>query len=141
MILVIVRPVIIAVSLLIDNSVHDTHLDNVAQKVNIIEQMLGVFYDDLDRNIVTTFNPKSLIFIAAFLPQFINSANSLGLQFLIIVPTFLFITFTVTTVWALITGNIRDFLHESWALKPILRTAGGMMTVAGFGLSMARRVN
>ncbi|MCP4020296.1 MAG: methyl-accepting chemotaxis protein [Desulfobacteraceae bacterium] len=48
---VAVIPVVITVNILINNSVHDTHMANVAQQVNIIEQMLGVFYDDLDRNI------------------------------------------------------------------------------------------
>lgn len=91
--------------------------------------------------IVTTFNPKSLIFIAAFLPQFIDAARPSGLQFFIIVPTFLFITFTVTSVWALVAGNVRVFLQRSWALKPVLRTAGGVMILAGFGLALARRAN
>ncbi len=51
LILVTVVPVVVAVSILIDNSIKNTHLANVAQQVNGIEQMLGVFYDDLDRNI------------------------------------------------------------------------------------------
>ena len=38
--------------------------------------------------IVTIPNPKSLIFIAAFLPQFIDAARPLGLQFTLIVPHF-----------------------------------------------------
>lgn len=48
--------------------------------------------------VITVPNPKSLIFIAAFLPQFIDSTRSLGLQFAFIVPTFLIITFTVTSM-------------------------------------------
>ncbi len=36
---------------------------------------------------------KCLIFIAAFLPQFVDPMRPLGLQFLCIVPTFLAITF------------------------------------------------
>lgn len=91
--------------------------------------------------VVTTLNPKSLIFIAAFLPQFIDAAKSPGSQFSIIVPTFLFICFTITSVWALVAGKVRGFLQDSWALKPVLRTAGGLMIAAGFGLAMARRVN
>ncbi len=51
LILVAVVPVVITVNILINNSIHDTHMANVAQQVNIIEQTLGVFYDDLDRNI------------------------------------------------------------------------------------------
>jgi len=91
--------------------------------------------------VVTTFNPKSLIFIAAFLPQFIDAARPVGFQFSIIVPTFLFISFTVTSVWALVAGKTRGFLQNSWALKPVLKAAGGLMIVAGFGLAMARRTN
>jgi threonine/homoserine/homoserine lactone efflux protein len=37
--------------------------------------------------VITIPNPKSLIFIAAFLPQFIDAARPLGLQFIFIVPT------------------------------------------------------
>ncbi len=55
--------------------------------------------------VVTIFNPKSLLFIAAFLPQFINTAVPVGVQFIIIMPTFLVITFTVTSVWALVAGK------------------------------------
>lgn len=91
--------------------------------------------------VVTTLNPKSLIFIAAFLPQFIDSAHPLGLQFAIIVPFFLFITFTVTSVWAMVAGNAREFLQGRRALKVVFRTAGGLMIVAGIGLAMARRGN
>ena len=50
--------------------------------------------------VVTIPNPKSLIFIAAFLPQFIEASLPAGIQFAIILPTFLFITFSVTSIWA-----------------------------------------
>ncbi|MBN2049282.1 MAG: LysE family translocator [Spirochaetales bacterium] len=89
--------------------------------------------------ITTIFNPKSLIFIAAFLPQFIDIARPLGLQFTFIVPTFLAITFTVTSVWALAAGNIRGFLQNNRAFQAVSRTAGGLMIIAGVGLVLARR--
>jgi len=85
--------------------------------------------------IVTIFNPKSLIFIAAFLPQFIDTARPLGLQFIFIVPTFLVITFTVTSIWALAAGKARGFLKSQKAFKLVLRTAGGLMIIAGVGLA------
>lgn len=91
--------------------------------------------------VITIFNPKSLIFIAAFLPQFIDAAHPLGLQFAFIVPTFLIITFTVTSVWALVAGNVSGFLRGQQALKSVFRTAGGLMIIAGVGLAMARRGN
>jgi threonine/homoserine/homoserine lactone efflux protein len=91
--------------------------------------------------VITTFNPKSLIFIAAFLPQFIDATRSLGLQFTIIVPTFLVITFTVTSVWALAAGKIGGILKGQRIFKSVLRTAGGLMIIAGAGLALTRRGN
>lgn len=91
--------------------------------------------------IITIPNPKSLIFIAAFLPQFIDAGQPLGLQFAIIVPTFLVITFVVTGAWALIAGNVRGFLRSQRAFRNIMRTAGGLMITAGIGLALARRGN
>lgn len=91
--------------------------------------------------ITTIFNPKSLIFIAAFLPQFIDAARPLGLQFAFIVPTFLAITFTVTSFWALVAGKLRGFLLSQRALKSVSRTSGGLMILAGVVLALARRGN
>ena len=88
--------------------------------------------------VITIPNPKSLIFIAAFLPQFIDAARPLGLQFTFIVPTFLLITFTVTSVWALVAGKLSGFLQSQRAFKSVLRTAGGLMIIAGAGLALAR---
>ena len=88
--------------------------------------------------IITIPNPKSLIFIAAFLPQFIDATRPLGLQFSYIVPTFLVITFTVTSVWALAAGQVSGFLRGQRAVKSVLRTAGGLMVIAGASLALAR---
>jgi threonine/homoserine/homoserine lactone efflux protein len=91
--------------------------------------------------VVTIFNPKSLLFIAAFLPQFINTAVPVGVQFVIIMPTFLVITFTVTSVWAIVAGKASKFFRSQRALQAVSRTSGGLMVVAGVGLAAARRGN
>jgi homoserine/homoserine lactone efflux protein len=91
--------------------------------------------------VITIPNPKSLIFIAAFLPQFIDAARPIGVQFTVIVPTFLVITFTVTSGWALVAGNVRGVLQGRRAFRSVLRTAGGLMVIAGVGLALARRGN
>ena len=89
--------------------------------------------------VITIPNPKSLIFIAAFLPQFIDAGRPLVVQFLFIVPTFLVITFTVTSIWALIAGKASGFLQSQRAFQSVLRTAGGLMIIAGLSLAVARR--
>jgi len=91
--------------------------------------------------ITTILNPKSLIFIAAFLPQFIDTTRPIGIQFTFIVPTFLVITFTVTSVWALIAGRLRGLLKSRKAQKSVSRTSGGLMILTGVGLALAHRSN
>jgi len=89
--------------------------------------------------IITIPNPKSLIFIAAFLPQFIDTTRPLGVQLTCIVPTFLAITLTVTSGWALLAGKASGFFRSRRAFQSVMRTAGGLMIMAGAGLALARR--
>lgn len=89
--------------------------------------------------IITVPNPKSLIFIAAFLPQFIDMTRPLGLQFAIIVPCFLGITFIVTAAWALAAGKAKKALSSQRASNRVSQGAGGLMVLAGVGLALARR--
>jgi len=88
---------------------------------------------------ITVANPKSLIFIAAFLPQFIDPSRSLGLQFAFIAPTFLAITFSITSLWALVAGKVSGLMQRQRAFQSVLRTAGGLMIIAGASLALARR--
>lgn len=91
--------------------------------------------------VVTIPNPKSLIFIAAFLPQFIDTTRPVLAQFALIVPTFLVITFVVTGCWAVAAAQARRFLRSPRALRRVNRTSGGLMITAGVGLALARRGN
>lgn len=89
--------------------------------------------------IVTIPNPKSLIFIAAFLPQFVDPVRPIGTQLAIIVPTFLVITFIVTGVWAVAAGHVRRYLQSARAQRRVARLSGGLLITAGVGLAIARR--
>ena len=51
LILIAVIPTLTAINSLINKSTLDAHQRNLIQQFNVIEQMLGVFYDDLDYNI------------------------------------------------------------------------------------------
>jgi threonine/homoserine/homoserine lactone efflux protein len=88
---------------------------------------------------VTIPNPKSLVFIAAFLPQFIDVSRSPGRQLIILLPTFLIITFLVTSCWALAAGRAARLLRKKRVVQPFFRAAGGFMVLAGIGLGLARR--
>ena len=92
------------------------------------------------QGLVTTIpNPKSLIFIAAFLPQFIDETHPLIAQFAIIVPTFLVITFVITAIWAFMAGQARRLMRNQKTFKAMLRGSGLLMIGAGVGLALASR--
>nr|WP_319491136.1 methyl-accepting chemotaxis protein [uncultured Desulfobacter sp.] len=51
--LITVIPILVAVNVVINKSTRETYHDNVVEKANDIEQILQVFYDNLDQNLNT----------------------------------------------------------------------------------------
>ena len=89
--------------------------------------------------VITIPNPKSLIFIAAFLLQFIDTTHPIGLQLTLIVPTFFVITFTVTSVWAVVAGNYTfDYTRED---AEVLGRMAKIARQAGAGFISAAKAN
>jgi len=89
--------------------------------------------------VITIFNPKSLLFIAAFLPQFIDGQRPVAAQFLIIVPVFLLITFVVTSSWAIVAGLINKLVRRSGTLAILFRLAAVMIALSGAGMVAIRQ--
>ena len=89
--------------------------------------------------LVTIPNPKSLLFMAAFLPQFLDPARSLSQQFAVMLPTFLFITFVFTGLWAVLASQARGLFRSQRGALWRNRITGGLMIGAGLGLAAARR--
>ena len=87
--------------------------------------------------LVTVFNPKSLLFIAAFLPQFIDAKRSMIGQFTIIVPTFLLITFFVTSLWAVFAGFLANRNSSKLELFVIFRISAVCIILTGLGMIFA----
>jgi len=112
---------------------------NSISNIDIIKtSKINLFIQGL---IVTIFNPKSLLFIAAFLPQFIDPNLSIGLQLTYIVPTFLLIAFFVTSLWAFGAQSAKRFFQAKQSIKTLLRTTGVLMIISGLGLLFARKTN
>lgn len=88
---------------------------------------------------VTTANPKTLIFFAAFFPQFIDPVAPLSLQLPILAVSFLVITYVFTAVWALLAGRAGRFFRSRRRIRLRNRLTGGLMMGAGLGLALARR--
>ena len=89
--------------------------------------------------VVTIPNPKSLLFLVAFFPQFIDPGASFAHQVAIMSPTFLAITFVFTGLWAVAADRVGRYFLSSRGVRIGNRISGGLMIGAGLGLALARR--
>ena len=86
--------------------------------------------------IVALTNPKVLLFLGAFLPQFVDPEQAIGSQMAVLSATFLSIVCLVDTTWALAAGRARRLLSSRARLQN--RISGALLIVAGIGLAFAR---
>jgi len=83
------------------------------------------------------FNPKPLIFYAAFFPLFISADAPAGPQLALLSITFLVIAGTLDAVWAFAAARARPFAMRAgrWAN----RVTGGVLIAAAAGLALSRK--
>lgn len=86
---------------------------------------------------VCLVNPKTLLFIGAFLPQFVVPGPDMGRQLLLLAVTFLTIAIVLDGTWAVLAGRLRGMLILHARLRN--RVTGGLLVGAGVGLALARR--
>ena len=89
--------------------------------------------------IVTALNPKSIGFFVAFLPQFVDSARPVALQFGILGTTFLILATINAAVYALFAGRIGDALHRPSIRKWFNRCGGSALIGAGIVTARLQR--
>ena len=89
--------------------------------------------------VVTTANPKSMIFLAAFFPQFVDPLAAPGPQFVLLGVTFLAITFIFTALWAVVAGRAGTAFRTGRGIRLRNRITGSLMIGAGLGLALVRR--
>jgi homoserine/homoserine lactone efflux protein len=88
--------------------------------------------------LVSLTNPKTLLFYAAFLPQFISAeTGDATRQLLLLSGTFLVVAVLLDGAWALLASRLRSLLQARARLRN--RITGGLLMGAGFGLALARR--
>jgi len=88
--------------------------------------------------LVTIANPKSLIFLAAFFPQFVDPAAPWLTQMVLLGVTFLGIGFVFTAAWGFAADRTRAWFRGR-RIRLRNRIAGSLMIGAGLGLAMVRR--
>jgi threonine/homoserine/homoserine lactone efflux protein len=88
-------------------------------------------------------NPKTVIFLAAMLPQFVNrSGGSVSLQILLLGAIFSLIAILSDGVWVLLAGRLRNWFGRSPRRLELIGGTGGLAIIAvGTGLLVTGRKN
>lgn len=83
-------------------------------------------------------NPKSIVFFAAFLPQFIDDGSPAAPQLLLLGLVFGVLAIASDTCWALAASRARDwFARKPERLDQLGATGGVMMVGLGAGLAVS----
>ncbi len=89
--------------------------------------------------IVTTFNPKGIVFFVAFLPQFVNPAFDPLVQMVILATTFVVIGTLNAALYAIFSGNLKRLLEQDRARRWFNRCGGTALVGAGVITAMVQR--
>jgi len=89
--------------------------------------------------LVAITNPKTILFHAAFFPQFIDITMPLGPQLLLMCGSFVVIAGTFDSCYALMAGRLRGYLTGPRRAKNRSRITGVLLVGTGIGLALARQ--
>ena len=87
--------------------------------------------------VIAAINPKTLLFIAAFLPQFVVIDGSVAGHPATVATVFLTVLLAGDVVWAATAGSARRLLLRYSSARN--RITGGFLVAAGIGLAVARK--
>ena len=85
---------------------------------------------------VSLTNPKTLLFYAAFFPQFLSPARPAGPQLAVLAGLYLVIMLTLDSSWALLASRVRPLFGRRARLPN--RASGAVLIGAGVGLALER---
>ncbi|KZK83145.1 Homoserine/homoserine lactone efflux protein [Pseudovibrio sp. Ad13] len=99
---------------------------------------LQIFRDTL---LVTTFNPKGMLFFVAFLPQFVDHTQPVLTQFFILGLTFVTLGGINTVFWVSMAGGLRKVVNGPSTLKRLNKVGGTGLLGAGIFTALSGRVS
>lgn len=86
---------------------------------------------------LAVINPKTLLFNAAFLPQFVAAGSDAGGQLVLVSSVFLIVVMTGDALWAFFASTARGWLGRVGNMRN--RITGGFLLAAGAALALSRR--
>jgi threonine/homoserine/homoserine lactone efflux protein len=87
--------------------------------------------------VLAVINPKTLLFNAAFLPQFVGNTADASAQLLLLAGVFMTVIIVGDALWAVFAAAARAWLGRGGHLHN--RISGGFLVGAGVGLALSRR--
>jgi threonine/homoserine/homoserine lactone efflux protein len=81
--------------------------------------------------LVTSLNPKSILFFVAFFPQFIDPQAAFWPQVLILQATFLTLAFTNALSYAFFASRARGLVRSARVIGAVNKTGGAILIGAG----------
>ena len=87
--------------------------------------------------VLAALNPKTLLFNAAFIPQFVSTASSTVFDFVTVAMVFLSVLFVGDVLWAVFADSARRVLDRYSHIRN--RLSGAFLTAAGIGLAFSRK--
>ena len=96
----------------------------------------GVFWYSA---VIAITNPKTILFYAAFFPQFLDPSLAAGPQLLAMSIGFIVIATTFDGLYALLAGRLRDRLLDPKRARIRHGITGTLLIGTGLGLALARR--
>ncbi|TCJ29423.1 LysE family translocator [Nocardioides jejuensis] len=86
--------------------------------------------------VVGATNPKTIVFFAAFLPQFVNESAPAAPQLLLLGGVFSVMAVASDSVWVLVASRARDWFARKPERLDRMGAAGGVMMI-GLGATLA----
>lgn len=99
-----------------------------------IEPVPAVFWRGC---VVAAINPKTLLFNAAFIPQFVANGSATPAHVALVAAVFLAVLFLGDVLWAACANSARNVLGRFSGLRN--RLTGAFLVAAGVGLALAKR--
>jgi len=84
-------------------------------------------------------NPKAILIFTAFLPQFVDPAGDVGVQFLVLGVCFVILEWLAIAAYAYLGSVLRHWFSRPSMRRLFNRACAGLLASAGAGLLVARR--
>jgi len=119
-------------------------LSKIFEKVEVLEESEQIRNYNAKKAFMTASfinltNPKATVFLVAFIPQFLNTSESLWTQFVIIALTLCVVDVFVMTGYSSMASRLKFLIKDVKAMKIQNRITGMFLILAAVFMSTAKR--